>query len=203
MGTKEKISRKALEFFNQNGIEYVGMRELAASLSMQIGNITYYFPTKDDLVNQLALELSALNAKTLHSTGDLTMLTFLERQETVFKNQTRYRCLFLSFVHLIRQNPIIAERYKNIVGDRGESFLYNIRMLQKGKYLVLKSRKDIDFLAGALGLIARFWISEAAILYGHLPVKHQIRHYLGLITGILEPYATKKGYVQIEEFLNK
>jgi AcrR family transcriptional regulator len=203
MGTKEKITRKALELFNQGGIEYVGMRELAASLSMQIGNITYYFPTKDDLVNQLALDLSALNAKTLGSTGDLTMLTFLEMQETVFRNQHQYRCLFLSFVHLVRQNPLIAERYKNIGKGRGENFLSHIRTLQDGKYLALNSRTDIDYLAAALGLIARFWISEAAISYNQLPAEDQIRHYSGLIASMFGPYATKKGYRQMEEFLNK
>ena len=53
MTTKEKILSKALEMFNDRGIEYVGLRELAAILAMRVSNITYYFPTKDDLVNQL------------------------------------------------------------------------------------------------------------------------------------------------------
>ena len=49
--TEEKILAKALEMFNERGIEYVGMRELAATLNIRVSNITYYFPTKDDLVN--------------------------------------------------------------------------------------------------------------------------------------------------------
>ena len=50
--TEERIVTKALEMFNQSGVEYVGMRELAAALDMRVGNVTYYFPTKDDLVNR-------------------------------------------------------------------------------------------------------------------------------------------------------
>jgi len=202
MGTKTKITEKALGLFNQNGIEYVGMRELAASLGMQIGNITYYFPTKNDLVNQLAVDLSALNAKILTPPGNLSMLSFLEMRARVFENQYAYRCLFLSFVHLIKQNPIIAKRYKKVEKERAEGLIDNIKMLEKEKYLKIDSGEDIAFLASTMGLIARFWISEAAISYNHLPVDHQIRHYSGLIAKIVAPFATKRGHTQIDEFLD-
>jgi AcrR family transcriptional regulator len=203
MGTKEKITRKALELFNYKGREYVGMRELAASLSMQIGNITYYFPTKDELVNQLALDLSALNERTLIPADDLTLSAFLEMQEMIFINQYKYRCLFLSFVHLVRQNPFISERYKNIDKARGGNFLGYIKALRSGKYLAPQKGKDIAFLSDALGLIARFWISETAISKSQLPAEKQIRHYSGLIARMLSPYATGKGRIQIENFLNR
>jgi len=87
--TRQKITQKALDLFNRHEIEYVGMRELAASLGMKIGNITYYFPTKDRLVNTLALELSALNRQAFAAPENLTMLSFLEMREGAFQNQWR------------------------------------------------------------------------------------------------------------------
>ena len=36
MNTKDKIRDKALEMFNERGIEYVGLRELAAILDMRV-----------------------------------------------------------------------------------------------------------------------------------------------------------------------
>lgn len=203
MGTKERITQKALELFNRDGIEYVGMRELAASLGMKIGNITYYFPTKDNLVNQLALDLSALNEQILVSSGDLTLFSFLEMQERIFKNQHVYRCLLLSFVHIIKQNPIIAERYKKVEKARGGKLIDNIKMLQKQECLKMGSPDDVQFLVSSIGLIARFWLSEAALSYNGLSVERQIRHYSGLIAKMFFPYATKRGRVQIERFLNK
>ena len=53
--TRRKIRDKALEMFNERGIEYVGLRELAAILDMRVSNITYYFPTKDDLVYEITM----------------------------------------------------------------------------------------------------------------------------------------------------
>jgi AcrR family transcriptional regulator len=202
MGTKGKIVQKALELFNEQGIEYVGMRELAASLGMQIGNINYYFPTKDDLVNELAIELSRLNEKTLAIPGDPTLFSFLEMTEKSFLNQYAYRCLFLSFVHIVRQNPIVAERYKKVEKLRRDGFTNTIEVLQKRGFIAVKEDGGA-FLADAIGLVARFWISEAAISDRRSPAGGQIRHYVGLIAGILLPYATKQGLRQIEDYLKR
>ena len=62
MNTREKILDKALEMFNERGIEYVGLRELAAILDIRVGNITYYFPTKDDLVYEISMGLNQANS---------------------------------------------------------------------------------------------------------------------------------------------
>ena len=42
--TREKILARALELYNEHGVEYVGVRELAKDLNLKGGNITYYFP---------------------------------------------------------------------------------------------------------------------------------------------------------------
>jgi AcrR family transcriptional regulator len=200
MRTKEKIKAKALDLFNREGIEYVGMRELAASLGMQIGNVTYYFPTKDDLVNQLALDLSALNSGLQGQPADLR--SFLEVQERVFRNQWEYRCLFLSFVHIVRQNPIIRKRYGRVGNERAESLIASLKILHKLGYLKIGSASRLQSVASAAGLIARFWISDSALAQDSLSISSRIRHYSGLIAGILAPYATKTGAAQIEEFLS-
>lgn len=203
MGTKEKIVRKGLELFNKHGIEYVGMRELAYSLGMQIGNINYYFPTKDDLVDQLALDLSELNERTLAIPDELTLLAFLETREKIFINQLTYRCLFLSFVHLVKRNRAIAERYKKVQKMRRDGFTDAIESLQKEGYIRLDDPGSAGFLASAIGLVARFWISEAAISDQHRSDEQQIHHYVGLIARLFMPYATKKGLRQIEDYLKR
>lgn len=198
--TKDRITQKALQLFNQNGIEYVGMRELAVSLDLKIGNITYYFPTKDDLVSQLASDLSALNAKTLTPKGNITMLSFLEMTENAFRNQQKYRCLFLSFVHLIKQNPAIAGRYKTIEKERVRTFFERVKTLKKDGYLILKSDDEINYLASMVSLISRFWISEAAITSEPVAAHDPAFHYTRLIGQLFRPYATKAGQKGIDSY---
>lgn len=199
MDTKQKISNKALEMFNERGIEYVGLRELAALLDMRVSNITYYFPTKDDLVNELSLELTRLNSKVLVENKNLTMTLFLQMLRRVFYNQVAYRCLFLSFVHLMEQNKLMAARYAKTQGRRNATLKSTINVLVASGYL--KKECETAFLVSALALINRFWISEAAVSFHRLNAEGQIRHYLTLIATLLLPYATAKGTKEIRVFI--
>ena len=198
--TKERIVSKALEMFNERGIEYVGLRELASTLDMRVSNITYYFPTKDDLVNHLSLDFSELNSRVMVENNDITLRSFLEVLRIVFNNHITYRCLLLSFVHLMEQNKVIASRYKKTQGDRNATLTSNLTMLIKQGHLKIEDESAIEILVSTIGLISRFWISEAAISFRHWTTDQQIRHYLMLIVKLLAPYATAKGKKELEFF---
>ncbi len=198
--TEKKIVQTALKMFNESGIEYVGMRELAGALKMRVGNLTYYFPTKDDLVNRLALDLAEENNKTIVTVEHVTMKTFFEILRQVFHNHVKYRCLMLSFVHVMQQNPIIAKRYSKIQSARNETWFKNILALREEKYISADTG-EIDFLVSTIGLIARFWISEAAISFKNLSEEQQLQHYTRMIARIFLPYATAKGRRDLETLL--
>ncbi|HZI23824.1 MAG TPA: TetR/AcrR family transcriptional regulator, partial [Chryseolinea sp.] len=174
--TEERIVAKALEMFNEKGIEYVGMRELAASLGIRVSNITYYFPTKDDLVNRLSLDFSALNSRVIVANSATSMKSFLEMFHQVFLNHVTYRCLLLSFVHLMERNKPMALRYNKIQGERHSTLMANLTMLVKRDYLKLRDESDGEILVSSIRLISRFWISDAAISLRQLNIDQQIRH---------------------------
>ena len=187
--------------FNQAGVEYVGMRELAAALDMRVGNVTYYFPTKDDLVNRLSIDLADENNRTIVAMDEVTMKGFFEMLRQVFQNHLKYRCLMLSFVHLLERNPIIAKRYGKIQSKRNETWSNNVLALKKGKFITTDDQAEIDFLVSSIALIARFWISEATISFKNHSEKEQIAHYLNMIARIFLPYATAKGKKELEEVM--
>ncbi len=186
--------------FNERGVEYVGMRELAASLDMRVSNITYYFPTKDDLVNQLSLELNQLNSEVVVEKENITFLSFFEMIHKVFLNQVKYRCLLLSFVHLMERNKVISARYKTTQKNRNAALKSNLDALVKLGYLKVNDDSEIEFLLSALALIVRFWISEAAVSFSHLNTKEQINYYLSMIAKLLSPYAMPKAKKELEQF---
>ncbi|MES2650061.1 MAG: TetR/AcrR family transcriptional regulator [Bacteroidota bacterium] len=193
MGTRQKILDKALEMFNERGIEYVGLRELAAVLSMRVSNISYYFPTKDDLVYALSQELSRENSELIAERESLTMTGFIGMLQKVFHNHVKYRCLLLSVVHLMKQNKHLAAAYKQTQTVRNATLTSNLQVLADGGYLLLNEKQDLEFLVSGISLISRFWISEAAVSLDHLDIPAQIRHYLFVVTRLLMPYATVKG----------
>lgn len=201
MKTEEKIVSKALELFNEKGIEYVGMRELAVILGIRVSNITYYFPTKDDLVNRIALDLNKENSKIIIEYPDLTMHGFLDMIHQAFHNHTRYRCLFLSFVHYMTHNKAISEKYKQTQINRTTVMSANLAKLRNEGYLKPSAESEIDNMVSVITLIARFWISEAAVTYRHLTSQEQIDHYSRVVANFLIPYATAKGKKEINDFV--
>lgn len=200
MSTEQKIVDKALEMFNERGVEYVGLRELAAILQMRVSNITYYFPTKDDLVNRLSMDLAELNSRTILEDSDLTLLSFLQMMRQVFYNHLKYRCLLLSFVHIMEQNKVVSARYKETQNTRNATLHFNMNTLIRSGYLAVKEENEVEFMVSAISLIVRFWISEATISYRHLTTDAQIAHYLGIISKLLLPYTTVKGKHDLEQF---
>ena len=201
MNTKDKIRDKALEMFNERGIEYVGLRELAGILDMRVGNITYYFPTKDDLVYELSLALTKKNSGIMVPSENITLTSFLEIQYKVFQHHQQFRCLMLSFVHLIQQNKRIADAYKETQKTRKNTIKTNLKVLTESGYLQVKDEAELEFLVTTLALISRFWISEAVISFRNQTDDQQIRYYLNLVTTLFLPYSTSKGKKEIRLYL--
>jgi AcrR family transcriptional regulator len=199
---EEKIVETALKMFNENGIEYVGMREIATTLGIRIGNLNYYFATKDDLVNRLSLGLAEENSKTIIVHEQISMSLFFETLRQVFRNHLKYRCLMLSFVHLIQRNALIAKRYSKAQAYRNQVWETNIKGLINSKYLVADTT-EVAFLVSTIALIARFWISESVISFKTESDEAQMRHYLKMIARIFLPYSTAKGKAYLNEILDE
>ena len=201
MNTRAKILDQSLKMFNERGIEYVGLRELAAVLDIRVGNISYYFPTKDDLVNELSQELSKSNANLLRERDSLTMREFLEILHKVFLNHVRFRCLLLSVVHIMQQNKHLAAAYKKTQSRRNSTLQSNLKVLEKEGYLKIEYGEQMEFLVSNLSLISRFWISEAAISFRQMNEPDQIRYYLKHVIQLFSPYSTVKGKKDMQVFL--
>jgi AcrR family transcriptional regulator len=201
MDTRKKILDKALEMFNERGIEYVGLRELASILDIRVSNITYYFPTKDDLVYALSLELGKKNAEVIVERENLTMSAFLQMLYEVFQNHVTFRCLLLSVVHLMKQNKHMSAAYKKTQKVRNAAIKSNLQALERSGYLKPEDETEMEFLVSGISLISRFWISEAAVSFDELSMEEQIRRYLLLISKLLMPYSTVKAHKDIHIFL--
>ena len=106
----------------------------------------------------------------------------------------------LSFVHIMKRNPLVAKRYSKIQADRNNVWLTNIQALKANKYLSA-NKKEIEFLVSTIALIARFWISEAAVSFKDGSEEEQTQHYLKMIARIFLPYSTEKGALFLEKFL--
>ena len=200
MDTRQKILDKALEMFNERGIEYVGLRELAAALGMRVGNVTYYFGTKDELVFQIAQLLTKANSEWITEKDNLTVLDFLGSLREVYKNHVRFKGILLSIVHLVKQNPQMAEAFQQSQNVRRAGIGSNLQVLARDGYLEIPDEADLKLLVSGISIISRYWISEATINNSQLSEEDEIRQALMLVSKMLTPYATAVGKREIEKF---
>lgn len=200
--TRETILVQALKMFNEQGVEYVGVREIAKELDLRAGNITYYFPTKDDLVTALVLELAELNGRILRAGEDLDMGGFLNMYAEIFSNQYRYRCLYISFVFLMEHNPGAEAIYLPNQEKRFRNIRKNLRNLMHNGYLEKElSEHTLEYLVSSISLMVRFWISESRVRFKGESKKQVFKFYLDLFATHFLPYATKEGKKEIRAFV--
>jgi len=202
--TRELILDRALDLFNRQGIEGVGIRELARELELSPGNLTYHFPKKEDIIVAIAARLSALNSQTLQrSPPPADLKQFLEMFRVIFGNHYQYRCLLLSIVHLTEHYPAMAERYRAVQVVRIGFFRKILLHLQaKGFFRADVSEIEVERMAAYCSLIGRFWLSEYWVSYRHRPLEQMIEHYLNLLAGVFLPYVTRRGRRDLATFFN-
>lgn len=181
MKTKEKILRRALELFNESGLTQVGVREIARSLEISVGNLSYHFPRKEDIVLALMEKLRAANERVYQDyfAGLPTLDRFLAALRRIFENQYRYRGVLIGHDEI---NQLIKKHFDyRAVEQRRRQFFHRIfQELAESGELNLREG-DIEFLISFMTLFGRFWLLEASISFADRSQEAIIDHYLGLI----------------------
>ncbi len=199
---RDRILVRALALYNERGIEYVGVRELARDLGIQPGNLSYHFPTKDDLVRALGMGLRDLNDRTIliPKAPSLEGLCLMFRQ--VFRNHHRYRCIFLSLPKLFVPGGPFDGLYvgSKEVERREVLHQYLERLVEAGLLRPELSASDLRRVVSFLGLVSRGWIADARVSFPDQEPEWQIDHYLGILVDHLGGVATPEGRKELEAF---
>jgi AcrR family transcriptional regulator len=199
---KEQILQKALEQFNEKGYSDVGVRELARSLKISPGNLSYHFSKKEDILMALLEQFSAQNSSFYEHYMQLSPSNahFLELMEHIFSSQYDYRGVYIGnqFVQAELQNKDRFD-YQAIAKKRANTFRKIFEALVEANQLLLQT-EDIDYLIAYMTLFGRFWISEATLFNKSPDKKTTTSHYLQLLAKQLSLFATEKGLLSIDEF---
>lgn len=200
MSTKELIINKAIELFNQHGLEYFGIRKLAKELELKAGNITYYFPTKNDLIAEIAKRCTESGTGILSIHEGMNCYDFLEMLQRLFHNQYQYRSLMLSLPHIVREIEDISVHYKESQELRKEVFNNLLDVLHESGSINKASEEERNHFVEMMLMIIRFWISDYSINESiAFPGNHLYRH-IDFVSNYLSYFSTPKGQEEIKKF---
>jgi len=201
---RDRILDRALQLFNERGIEYVPVRELARDLGIKGGNITYYFPTRDDLVLAIAEQLREADASAIRIPRNPTLYDFLEMHRATFRNHHRFRCLFLSLPRLMAHEQLVDGLGAAMeAGGVGVVSEYLTKLRDGGIMVRTLGSREIERISAFIALVNHGWIADAAIRFPQLDPEAQVAHYLQIIADHLRGFATIGGRVDLQRFLRE
>ena len=186
--TKEKIMETAITLFNEKGYSNVSLREIAQNANTTIGNLTYHFKKKEDLVDAIISDLhenySFYFNKDLKDEQILNYLIESFKQEDI--NYQRYAFYFKDM------NTIISN--SDTLKHKKDQFQYDLYLYYKQSLTYLKkvdlirdeiTIEDLDLLALSMASISAGYMNPSSINANPLINCPTITE---LLTGLLKPY---------------
>ncbi len=203
---KEKILTTSLNLFNKNGIETVGMRDIAAKLHISVGNLTYHFPAKNDILYALCIqfidEIDRLAAEVLGSDTENFLTKAYGQLEAVFHVQLKYKFIFNKrYAEIITLLPEVQAHYQKVLKTRFDEWRAFHEILVKQKLAHSELTEDSDAVGYIFNILALFWHQEATIYLPDIPDEQKVKHALSVLFHVYKPYLTKKGLSQLAPLL--
>ncbi|MFZ5561692.1 MAG: TetR/AcrR family transcriptional regulator [Pseudomonadota bacterium] len=114
MKTRDKILRKSLELFNEQGERRVTTNHIAAALGISPGNLYYHFRNKEEIIFELFCSYERETQPLLMAPEDrpLTYADKIGYFEGILGSMWEYRFLHRDLEHLMADNAPLQQRYR-------------------------------------------------------------------------------------------
>jgi AcrR family transcriptional regulator len=204
MKTKDKILDSALVLLNREGVNAITMRSVAKEVGIAHGNVSYYYPTTDAMIEALYMrlveELNSVIGGTTHDKIDLKFVYKMTRQS--FDILYAYRFLLLDFVPIMRRMPNIKTHYQQLTQMRVQQFQFLINQLIDNELLKpAEADSPYDSWIQSAILFGDYWLSHAEVLYDGAE-ENKVKTYHHMFMNLTAPYLTKKGLKQLTKVLS-
>ncbi|MDB5971487.1 MAG: TetR family transcriptional regulator [Hydrocarboniphaga sp.] len=137
IGTRQRITLRAIALFNRYGIQNVSIDHIASDLKISPGNLTYHFKRKDDLIREgldvLKEQLRIALERPVAVSSPLDGAEYLIR---VFRTLWDFRFFFNSLAYLLQDDRQLRKEYTEfrnwLVGMMESDLGY---MVERGLFL--------------------------------------------------------------------
>lgn len=200
--TKEKILEKALDLFNESGIEKITTRSIAQQLEMSQGNLHYHYANKNVLIESLFEKfLAELKASERYTEGNP-----FEKEQVIGSMRDNFQIMF-RFRFFFKDNEVVWRRLPQI-----KESITSVFELKKGqiKTLIMQYKKEnifreqisedqIDYLAEQFIFSISSWLTASAYFdeknnIADYYARYTFRHWL--------PYLREEVMHEWEELLS-
>ncbi len=205
---REEILAVALDLFNEKGIDNVTTREIAKELNMSLGNLTYYFPAKNDIVLALTQEITkvvdeALSKNSVKEAPNL-LIQYFKQVEIIFIAHLKFKFIVHKrYGEIISSFPEVQKVAQDFLKIRFDAWEQLNKQLVKEKIAKQELVENSHAHSHILNILALYWHQEFLIYYPNLTDKQKVQQALSIFFQSYKPYLTKKGHGIITPLLKK
>ena len=198
MSLRTKIIEEALLLFNEKGYGAVNLCEVAKSLSITRGNLTYHFSSKDDILSAIVEGMwSKIEAERAKSRQFPSFENLHNEVQLYYRFQKEYSFIFLD-IHVLR-HPIVEKQFREMtaqsIADNKATIAFSINA---GNMRPEPIPGIHNHLAFAVWMLLFFWL-EQQVIRGEKTEEDGEK----LIWSLLLPYFTEKGVQSFKSFFGK
>ena len=198
--TKKRILETTIRLFNRDGFANVSLPLIADIVGISLGNLTYHFHKKEDLIHSFyALFQEELANITKGYEVILDLGRMNEQLQGFYEFQQRFRFFYLDLLEVERAFPLIAEKHqKHIEGQINgltKSFNDNAAL---GYLVAYENPKIYQHLGQQFWMCIVFWPMQLAVrgMEGTIDEMNQSAWLLVL------PHTTEKGRRKFDSIFN-
>lgn len=197
MTAKNEILVKAIELFNQYGYESVTMRDIARVMHKSVGNITYHFPKKSDLMSAVG-NLIYQDFCSLQLQPKLDIHGLQEQLTEMIQFQKQYAFYFSNKIALRKYQPDTSGTADRQLAVRKRLISYYSEVIQnfetEGVFKTLPGKESSRYLAEGIVLIILSWANPGMPNY-----EARYEELLKIIWNLIYPNLTPKGVQQFRQ----
>ena len=201
--TKEKILLKAIDLYNEHGIQGITSRHIAGELGISHGNLDYHYKTKEDLLlaihHKMREEMNTLYESQNENFSAIENFHLLLIQFEEF--QYRYRFFNLDVLEITRSFPTISDLIQKTYKLRKTQTEKLFEKFRDENFIKEEYSLDADRLQHIIRVIISFWLSQREVLglYNFTEKGEMVK----TIWTIIRPYLTPSGFLEYQKVVEK
>lgn len=198
--TKKKILDTALSLFNQHGFVNVRLQHISDEAIISLGNITYHYRTKDDMVTAIWTNLKNDQIQLLSEFRALPLFEDVDRYlESNFALQQKYIFFYQDTLEVIRAYEEIAVQYREHISWQ-EQQIIGMLTFNKARGALLSSIDEENYyhFASVWLWMSESWVNRQAVIGTK---NTEVSAYKRIMWQFLLPLFTQQGQNEYEQML--
>jgi AcrR family transcriptional regulator len=198
--TKRKILDTALLLFNRDGFVNVRLQHISDEAILSLGNITYHYRTKDDMIQAIWTELKEAQIRLLSEFRALPLFEDIERyMDKTFELHQKYLFFYTDTLEVMRAYEVIAEQYREHLSWQQQQ-IYGMLVFNQARAALNAPLYEQHYqeLANLWLWLSEGWVNRQAIIGHEQATKKSFQETLW---SILRPLFTSQGASEFNQIM--